>query len=352
MRVLQLIDSLEAGGAERIAVTFANALTEHLEQSYLCTTRKEGTLKSSLQKDVAYIFLNKKKTLDINAVFRLKKFLKSEKISIVHAHSTSYFFATLVKIVYPKITLIWHEHHGNRVQKKRKNYKALWLCSFFFTSIITVSQSLKNWSIKNLHTKNVIYLPNFVDISNFSESHCEHKVMICVSNLRKPKNHLNLLTAFHIVHHLYPDWKLKIIGRDFEDGYALEMKKYINEQKLEDSVRLLGLRNDIAFQLQEASIGVLSSDSEGLPMALLEYGASGLAVVCTNVGHCKSVIDSAGMIVPPKDSDALAAALIKYIESSSLRKRDGANFRKRVKDYFSLEHCLGKLLRIYQNDTN
>ncbi|WP_260850296.1 hypothetical protein [Flavobacterium anhuiense] len=63
MRVLQLIDSLEAGGAERIAINYANALTDKIEFSGLIATRKEGQLLAQLDKDVVYHFLNKKKQL-------------------------------------------------------------------------------------------------------------------------------------------------------------------------------------------------------------------------------------------------------------------------------------------------
>ena len=75
MKVLQLIDSLEAGGAERVAVNYANGLLDHLDGSYLCTTRAEGLLKSSLNKAVGYLFLNKKSTLDFKAILRLYRFV-------------------------------------------------------------------------------------------------------------------------------------------------------------------------------------------------------------------------------------------------------------------------------------
>ncbi|WNH09649.1 hypothetical protein [Thalassobellus suaedae] len=65
MNVLQLIDSLHAGGAERVALNYANALVPKIETSYLCATREEGLLKESLSKDVPYIFLNKKSALDL-----------------------------------------------------------------------------------------------------------------------------------------------------------------------------------------------------------------------------------------------------------------------------------------------
>jgi hypothetical protein len=58
MRILQLIDSLEAGGAERM-VNYANALTQQIECSGLVCTRKEGALKNQLDSKVAYLFLDK-----------------------------------------------------------------------------------------------------------------------------------------------------------------------------------------------------------------------------------------------------------------------------------------------------
>ena len=59
MKVLQLIDSLATGGAERMAVNLANLLSSHIESSYLCSTRKEGALKNAINLDVKYLFLNR-----------------------------------------------------------------------------------------------------------------------------------------------------------------------------------------------------------------------------------------------------------------------------------------------------
>ncbi|GAL61464.1 glycosyltransferase [Algibacter lectus] len=91
MKVLQLIDSLEAGGAERVAVNYANGLVHMIDASYLCTTRAEGLLKGELNKDVGYLFLNKKKTIDVKAIKRLHQFIKNEDIDIIHAHGSSFF---------------------------------------------------------------------------------------------------------------------------------------------------------------------------------------------------------------------------------------------------------------------
>ena len=82
MRILQLIDSLEAGGAERMAVSYANALNRNVGFGALVTTRAEGSLKNQLDKNVVYSFLNRKSTFDFN----------SSKVERTSSQSTQFFF--------------------------------------------------------------------------------------------------------------------------------------------------------------------------------------------------------------------------------------------------------------------
>ena len=105
MRVLQIIDSLDAGGAERMAVNLANLLTRYVESSYLCSTRKEGALKNALSSNVSYLFLGRSKTIDLVAFKKLKSFIKNEKITHIHAHGTSYLIATWIKWRLPSVKL-------------------------------------------------------------------------------------------------------------------------------------------------------------------------------------------------------------------------------------------------------
>lgn len=350
MRVLQLIDSLNPGGAERMAVTLANALVDEVDRSFLCTTREEGALKENLRPEVGYCFLEKRSTLDIRALWKLRRFVRKNNIGIVHAHSTSYFFATLLKIGFPKLELVWHEHWGDRISTKGNENNVLYLCSHFFNKIIVVNDGLLVWAKKNLATKCLMYLPNFVDTENFvSETHERKKTIVCVSNLRPPKNHLNLLEAFVKVHLRHPNWNLELLGKDGHDSYSQEINDFIVKNEIEDNVKILGSVPNVADFLCKARIGIISSDSEGLPMALLEYGAAGLAVVCTNVGDCAKVLDSNGLVVPPNNANALAKGLLSYIENKELLLEHSKNFRKRIRDHYSPSALLPKLLNFYNN---
>ena len=198
MRVLQIIDSLEIGGAEKMAVNYANALAARIDFSGLVATRAEGNLKSHLDASVGYLFLNKKATIDFGAIFRLKKYCKKHKIEFLHPHSSSYFTALLLKFVYPKIKIIWHDHNGLSEFISSQKSIVLKIASFFFKGIIVVNYKLKAWAEKELNCKKVIYLPNFTAIDSvvIAETFLKGtagKRILCLANLRDQKNHFFLL---------------------------------------------------------------------------------------------------------------------------------------------------------------
>lgn len=347
MRVVQLIDSLQAGGAERMAVTLANTLADSVEESFICVTRKEGVLKETLNEKVSYLFLKKTGTIDFRAVFRLAKWVKDNDINIIHAHNTSFFLATLVKIRVPKVKLFYHEHHGNRSTQSRWNNKMRYLCSFLFKGVLTANTALRDWSLKVLAVKQVIYLPNMIETSTFKSSDHSQDRIICVANFRDPKNHLNLVRAFRIVSQHYSNWKLDLVGADYQDSYSKALHAYINEMDLSQKVYFHGQTGTVKQLLANASIGVLASDSEGLPMALLEYGAAGLAVITTAVGQCPEVIANSGKIVPVGNSEELAKEILYYIENPEIRKSMGNQFRNKIDLEFSVQQTIKKLLKFY-----
>lgn len=350
MKVLQLIDSLEAGGAERMAVNCANELVAFTEASYLCVTRMEGLLRPAVGKDVHYKFLAKRSTLDLRSLFGFVKYLRRHKIDIIHAHTTSYFFATMARVLYPRIKIIWHEHHGKRVKQSENQNRMLIRCSRFFSAIVAVNRELAQWCEENLKTKKVAFIPNFVskadsDRNGFDRSNS----IVCLANLRNPKNHMNLLRAFKKVHEKNPDWELVLIGRKEDPEYISELERFISKNNLNTFVRIHGHSDTVHQELEKAKIGVLSSDMEGLPMALLEYGMAGLAVVATDVGECKKVVGVHGLIVPPGDHKALMDALNAFIKDERLREMAASGYSKQVFETYSWQSVGPMFLKIYKD---
>jgi glycosyltransferase involved in cell wall biosynthesis len=101
--------------------------------------------------------------------------------------------------------------------------------------------------------------------------------------------------------------------------------------------------------LWEASIFVLPSDSEALPLSLLEGLAAGLACVATAVGSVPDVLRSegTGRVVPPRDPDALAAALTELLRDPAAAARMGERARREVEERFGLEACVRGIEEAY-----
>lgn len=356
MRIVQLIDSLEAGGAERMAVNYANVLSEKIAFSGLVATRKEGVLKNQLNEGVQYLFLNKKKALDINALFRLRQFIKGNNVKIIHAHGTSFFTAVLLKFIVPGIKIVWHDHNGNRSSQKMSSNKVLRFCSYFFNSILVVNKELAQWAEKNLATKKVLYVPNFTIIADNEKQQTllkgeEGKRIVCLSNLRHPKNHLTIVRAFCTTNLAKKGWTLHFIGKDYKDEYSDALKKCIFEKNAEASIHVYDSCPDIFHILKQATVGVLGSYYEGFPVALLEYGLSGLAVISTNVGFCKEIIhhNQNGLLFDPNDVFSLENGFVTLCENAIMEERFGSQLKKDVEENYSVNVVINTIMQHYQS---
>jgi len=357
LHVMQMIDSLSIGGAERVSVNYANAISEHDDcLSFHCATREEGLLKTFISNDVNSFFMRKESLFDVKAYIRLIKYIKENEITIIHAHSSSFFTATIAKI-FTGIKIVWHDHYGKSENVNARSSGMLKCSSIFFSHIISVNNILKDWAQRTLYvkTENIEYLPNYADLT-FDDTNPDlpgqnGKRIVVLANLRPQKDHMNMLKAFIQVQKTFSDWHLLLVGRDWNDAYSDGLKEYIKEHKMEKSISILGGRNDTAQILKSCDIGALSSESEGLPLALLEYALASLAVVSTDVGECSSVLNGgkAGTLVAKEDERALANALIELISDAEARKINAQSFKKYVAENYSKSVIISHLLQVYRS---
>ncbi|KLT71030.1 glycosyltransferase [Flavobacterium sp. ABG] len=359
MRIVQLIDSLETGGAERMAVNYANALAKKITFSGLIATRKEGLLLSQIDEKVSYLFLKRKKSVDFKAVFQLRKYLKNNKIDIIHAHSSSFFIAVLAKITLPRVKIIWHDHYGISQDLTLRKSLSLKFGSVFFKGIISVNTALEKWAASYLFCPDIIFLPNFIEKSvilneKISLFGSEGKRIICVANLRPQKNYELLLNVARLIKDKFPDWSFHLFGKDFKDLYADRLNKMVAEFKLQDTVFFYGAVKNVGSALEQCDIAVLPSFSEGLPLAVLEYGLYKLPVVATNVGEISKVITSEkeGQIIESNNSDQFIEAIQILIEQPNLRTEMGLNLNKRILSDYSEDAIIKEYIFWLQSSTN
>jgi glycosyltransferase involved in cell wall biosynthesis len=354
--IIQVTDTLMIGGLERMAVNIANHLPPNQFDSHFCATRRGGSLRSSLRMHVHCLQLERKSRFDVKALIRFASYLRHHHIKILHAHGSSLFLAVLASLFPPFPIVLWHDHFGRNANEQRP----VWLYRTFARRIqgtIAVTQSLAQWSRHQLHVppQRVWYIPNFVgqpEVSALStplpgESGGR---IVCVANLRSQKDHLTLLRAMNQVIQQYSKAHLILIGGAGEPACSSQLFSEINKGNLAGRVSWLGTRDDVFAVLQNCDIGVLSSRSEGLPLALLEYGMAGLPAVATKVGECAEVLGEGayGLLVPPGEPRLLAEALLNYLKSPSQRIESGRKFYDHILRTYSASAIMNRICSVYQ----
>lgn len=163
-----------------------------------------------------------------------------------------------------------------------------------------------------------------------------------ISCLRPVKGVDHFVEAAHIALETDPNLQFVIVG----DGVGMPaIRARIARHGIEKQVRLVGAQEDVLPFLAAMDIGVLSSLGEGFSNSLLEYMASGLAVVATDVGGNREALEETGILVPSRNARALADAILK-LRNMELRGRLGREARIRV-ERFSLDRAEQRMEEIY-----
>lgn len=221
-------------------------------------------------------------------------------------------------------------------------------------TVTTVTENLatamNNHGLKN---DNYVVLPNVVNLDMF---HINQKCTDAINHVPtiihiscfedKSKNISGLLESLKIIDDKGIDFQCKLIG----EGMDLNlMKEKAKNLQLINKVSFTGLLQGqaLANELSSGDFLVLSSNYENMPVVILEALASGLPVVSTNVGGIKEMIDDTkGILVEPRNKEALAEAMIKMIET---HKNYDANYlRNSVIEKYGYESVGMFLSRLYK----
>jgi len=343
IKVAQIIDSLTTGGAEMVAVNIANALNMEADiESHLIVTRSEGPLLKRVNSSVGYIFLGKKSQLDLRAIYKLWKYIKTHHIQIIHAHSSSYFFPVLLKWV-TGIKIVWHDHYGEAILPSGKRPYPYISFSGFFDYVFCVSEPFVANAKRHLKVEatSIKYLPNF---SVASGAEAEGIIvnptltnLVMLANIRPQKDHINMIEALAIVKRSIPNIFLYAIGiKNSEEAFQVlrQKAKYL---QVEENICFTGEVGNAFYFLKHAQVGVLSSKSEGLPLALIEYGLASIPVVSTSVGQCADLLKNGeyGWLASPSNPEELADGIIACLTNREVALQKALDFNKYVQRKYS-----------------
>ena len=168
-----------------------------------------------------------------------------------------------------------------------------------------------------------------------------------VAALVPHKGQRHLIEAAAVVIQKVPDARFVIAG---EGELRPQLERLIKERHLEKHVFLAGFRPDILSVHKAFDIFVMSSITEGLGTSLLDAMACGKPIVATTAGGVPEVVADGrtGILVPPRDHETMAAAIVKLLTEETARAEMGAAGLARVRTLFSAERMVQDTLAVYR----
>ncbi|MFQ6100786.1 MAG: glycosyltransferase [Anaerolineae bacterium] len=172
-------------------------------------------------------------------------------------------------------------------------------------------------------------------------------VLLTVCRLNVPRDFASLLAAFRQVRSEFASAHLLIVG----DGpQRTEVESLIHRSELTGSAHVTGFRSDVPALMALADVYVLTSYGwEGYPISTLEAQAAGVPVVVTDAGGSREAVqhERTGLVVPRRDSDTLAEALLRLLRNPGLRREMGKAGRRRARREFTRKRMIERITTVY-----
>ena len=365
-KVFYLLDSLNVGGTEVQAVELATRLNPELYDVTLGCLRAQGPLLERLQgSGVSICEFYPKGGVDsvhgILQMFRLAMFLRRGRFQIVHTHDLRANLLGIPAAAIARVPVIVSSQPDLGHLDLYKSRRRVWLRRIqkLSTALLTNANSVREVVLVEDHfsPERVRVIHNGVDLDRFSQrsqdrsflaaAADQQKWIVLVGNMHSDvKGHAVLIVAAATIVREFPDVRFLFVG----DG---ERRKSFAEQAarlgIEKHFLFLGRRDDVPRILSCCDIGVLPSRAEGLPNAVLEYLAAGLPTIASGVGGNVEIIqdEKTGLLVPPDDSAAWAAAIVRLLRDPGFTTELGRNGRAYVAAEFSFERMIEKTDQMY-----
>jgi len=303
----------------------------------------------------------KRKLPDPRPVLRLARLIREWRPDIVHSHMVhANLLARVVRPLAPVPVLVCTAHSIDEGGRMREIMYRLTdpLCDL--TTQVSQAGLERYVRVGATPRHRIKFIPNGIDSERFRPDKETRErlrdamnikdefVWLAVGRFYPAKDYPNMIRAFAHVAQERSDARLLIVG----DGpLRSEMEELAQGSGLRDQVSFLGIRRDVPELMNAADGYVISSAWEGMANVLLEASASALPIVATDVGGNREVVldGETGFLVPPKDPQALARAMLRMMSlSEDERRRMGEAGRRYIEERYSLDRVVEMWEELYR----
>lgn len=358
MRIVQLINELAFGGAEKLVADLSTSLVRRGHEVTIVCLRALGEdpvdVRPFLDAGGQILELQKPPGLHFQTLSKLRRFLVENEVAVVHSHNhLVHHYAAFAGRLAGVPAILTTLHGSASLCESPWWTRALYrLSGMVGDRVVAVGCDVRNVLHATLRfpAYKVLTIANGIDFAPFTRVRRESVprsefVFGAVGRLEPVKDHSNLLTSFAQLYRHHPCVRLRVLGNG---SLMSKLQQQARELRIDAAVSFEGFRLDTHAFLSEIDVFVLSSRSEGLPLSLLEAMAVGLPIVATTVGDVPELVTLAecGWLVPPNQPQALADAMERALLAQDLRDR-GQRARELVLSRYSLDGMTAIYERLY-----
>ena len=354
---MHVIESLEFGGAEKVVVHLANRLSEDNTVS-ICLTKRKGELLEELNNNINVYCLHSPEGNNFSLPQQIRDLINNHKVDILHSHDWGVYLESVLAVKKSKNTAMVHTVHGPYMSYPQgiKSSIKIWLrhllekkLSKHVCKIVSVSNSIKDYISQDIGIKlnklqTIHNGINDISDNNLAKNNNDIVRFVTTGRLAKIKNHALMIMAIKKVIDKNPNIKLTIIG-DGPEREAIE--KAIADLQLENYIELLGFRTDVKELLKQHDVFLMSSEYEGISIALLEAMSLSMPAIATRVGGIPETImhNKTGLLVSSGDVEGYTNAILQIIEKPERIEGMG----KQARELFLKEYHEDVVLEQYRS---
>ncbi len=362
IRVLHITFNMAFGGTEAVIRELTAFHDEgRIQHQVVCIDGAVGAIGEQLRERGTPVQTVKRRPgFDMKLIGSLRNIIRSERINIVHCHQyTPWVYGCLAGIGTPA-KVVFTEH--GRFHPDRYRYKAIVInriLAAMTRQMVAISAATRDALVRYefLPRRRVDVIYNGIkalEVDNEAVQRLgknlglapDHFVMGTVARLDPVKNQAMMLEAFAQVHRQHPQTRLVMVG-DGPERKGLEQKA--STLGVKDQVIFTGFSRTPALYLALMDLFLLSSDTEGTSMTLLEAMSLGLPIVATKAGGTPEIVDNGvtGVLAPIGDCNAFASGIEAFLTSPDQLRAQGETGREKFSKYYSVESMAGQYLACY-----
>ena len=363
MKVLHLISSGGMYGAEAVILNLARGLRDGPHECALGvfsnTSNPNVQLHEiALREGLESHLILCQGQMDREAVARIRELAARTGADVVHAHgykADSYAYVALRERGVPLVSTCHTWYDTDLLVSLYGRIDRFVLRKF--ARVVAVSDEVRQRLLKaGVREEKIRLVRNGIDLRQFDgagparrEGSATYRTLVVglVGRLAWEKGvDVFLHAAAHVLVEA-PETRFVVVG---EGPDREKLEQTIDALNIRESVEMLGHREEMASLYATLDVMVSSSRQEGLPVAVLEGMASGLAVVATAVGDVPTVVvdGRTGVLVPAEDAELLAAGIVDLLRDSEKRRRLGDAARQLIEEEYSAARMTADYLRVYE----